>query len=147
MKVHAELAQVWPRDGRLRLVGKLHGHDPVASAAAPWTLLLVLRDGPEHVLRYPAPLDGPAFDVSLPVADLVPEGLVLPACWDLYVSQEPASAARERLRVGRRLDDVGGKKKIMVFPGQSVAFGNGTATVKPYYTVKDNLSVEVTPAP
>ncbi|ONK15453.1 hypothetical protein [Streptomyces sp. MP131-18] len=147
MRAHAELAQVWPRDGRLRLVGALHGHDPVGSAAAPWTLLLVLRDVPEHVLRYPAPLDGPAFDVSLPAADLAPEGVALPACWDLYFSQEPASGARERLRVGRVLDDIEGKKKIMVFPGQSVASGDGTALVKPYYTIKDNLSVEVTPAP
>jgi hypothetical protein len=42
------------------------------------------------------------------------------------------------LRAGRRLDDIHGKKRIMVFPEQRVA-GIG---VRPYYTVKDNLSLE-----
>ncbi|UCM86983.1 hypothetical protein [Streptomyces marincola] len=149
MRPHAELARVWPRDGRLRLVGSLHGHDPVAGAAAPWALLLVARRAAERVLAYPAPLAGAAFDVSLPVADLALGGIELPAVWDLYLSQEVTGrhgAPQGRLRVGRLLDDIEDKKKIMVFPRQPVATGDGTVLVKPYYTVKDNLSVEVAPA-
>ncbi|ARQ72618.1 hypothetical protein [Streptomyces marincola] len=153
MRPHAELARVWPRDGRLRLIGSLHGHDPVAGAAAPWALLLVARRAPERVLAYPAPLAGAAFDVSLPVADLAPGGIELPAVWDLFLSQEVTGrhtgrdgAPQGRLRVGRLLDDIEDKKKIMVFPGQPVATGAGPVLVKPYYTVKDNLSVEVAPA-
>ncbi|MGK5532366.1 hypothetical protein [Streptomyces sp. URMC 129] len=144
MNGHAELEQVWPRDGRLRLVGRLHGHDAApggAAAGGAWALRLELREGDGRCLHYPTALDGSAFDVSLPVDDLAPEGIALPAYWDAYLVPDP-SAPAPRLRVGRLLDDIRGKKRIMVFPGQPVT-GSRRVLVKPYYTLKDNLSVEV----
>jgi hypothetical protein len=140
---HAEIAQVWPRDGRLRLVGHLHGERPAPGGAADdWRLLLVLRgDEEKRRLRYPAPLDGEDFDVSLPVADLVSDGLPVPAQWDLYLAGKGA----KKLRLARLLDDIKSKKKIMVFPAQPVSAPAGKALVKPYYTVHDNLSVECLP--
>ncbi|WP_059008753.1 hypothetical protein [Streptomyces specialis] len=137
---HAELDRVWPRDGRVRLVGRLHGRAPAAGEA--WELLLTLRDGDGRRLRYPAPLDGPAFDVSLPVGDLAPRDVALPAYWDAHLAPGPAATA-PRLRVGRLLDDIRGKKHVMVYPGQTVAADGRTARVRPYYTVRDNLAVEV----
>lgn len=145
---HAEIAQVWPRDGRLRLIGRLHKASP---GKAGWRLLLELRGEEERHLGYPATLDGPRFDASLPVADLVADGLPVPAQWDLYLTgdREGGAAAdrptARKLRLARLLDDIKGKKKIMVFPAQPVAASPRTVLVKPYYTTHDNLSVECLP--
>lgn len=146
MSGHAEIAQVWPRDGRIRLVGALHGERPAPGTAKDWRLLVVLRDGDATEREYPAPLDGTdgGFDVSFPVADLIAGGLPVPAVWDLYLTGESDSGPA-RLRAGRQLDDIKGKKNIMVFPAQPVAASGTKARVKPYYTIKDNLSVECLP--
>ncbi|MGP3967642.1 hypothetical protein [Streptomyces sp. 6N223] len=142
---HAEIAQVWPRDGRLRFVGRLHGEGPAPGQAEDWRLLLVLRgDEEKRRLRYAAPLDGEGFDVSLPVEDLVADGLPVPAQWDLYLTGGGSRPAK-KLRLARLLDDIENKKKIMVFPAQPVSARAGKALVKPYYTVHDNLSVECLP--
>ncbi|WP_168220630.1 hypothetical protein [Streptomyces sp. RFCAC02] len=151
MRGHAEIAQVWPRDGRLRLVGDLHGHRRAgglvgrlrAPAPAGWSLLLILRNdrGRPWRLRCPADLRDTRFDVSLPVTDLAPDGLHVPAYWDVWLS-----CGEGRLRAGRRLDGVPDKKHVMVFPGQPVPRGRSSVLVRPYYTVNDNLSVEVLPA-
>jgi hypothetical protein len=142
---HAEIAQVWPREGRLRFVGHVHGKRPAPGEAADWRLLLVLRgDEEKRRLQYAAPLDGEAFDVSLPVDDLVADGLPVPGQWDLYLTGGGTGPAT-KLRLARLLDDIKGKKKIMLFPAQPVATGAGKALVKPYYTVHDNLSVECMP--
>ncbi|WP_165956163.1 hypothetical protein [Streptomyces hainanensis] len=145
MRGHAELARVWPRDGRLRLVGRLHDHAPEPATADGWTLRVARRGAVgEPALRYPAPLDGAAFDSSLPVADLVPaDTFEPPALWDVWLA--PPGATGAGLRVGRLLDDIRNKKTVMVFPGQRVTRGELTLLVRPYYTIKDNLSVEVRP--
>ncbi|MFW6689788.1 sulfotransferase family protein [Streptomyces sp. MAR4 CNX-425] len=141
---HAEIAEVWPRDGAVRLTGSLHG---VADAAGdgPWSLLLVRRDQEDQQLRYPAELADGAFDVTVPVADLAPDGLTPPAQWDIHLAAG-TGGAEVRLRAGRHLDGITGKKNIMVFPGQPARVDGADVEVKPYYTVKDNLSVEILPA-
>lgn len=168
MRPHAEIAQVWPRDGHIRVVGDLVGElddalgahhggpgerqgvapDPGGAdhTAAGWRLLLVLREAPEHRVSHPAPLMGRSFDVSVPLADLLPprERRATPATWDLYLAT--GDGEREvRLRAGRLLDDIEGKKHIMVFPAQQVAHADGVVSVRPFYTVKDNLSVACRP--
>ncbi|MFD3374538.1 MULTISPECIES: hypothetical protein [unclassified Streptomyces] len=143
MKPHAEIAEVWPRDGRVRLVGHIHGHP----AEGEWRLLLTLRSHAEQRLDYPAQVKGDRFEGELPVADLAAAtgtadtaeagigaraGIEVEE-WDIHLTD-----GEVELRAGRRLDDIHGKKKIMVFPEQRVrGFG-----VRPYYTVKDNLSLE-----
>ncbi|WP_208883961.1 hypothetical protein [Streptomyces armeniacus] len=141
MKPHAEIQQVWPRDGRIRFVGELHGHTPAGTGV--WQLLLVLRNQGGEQLRYDAPLDGVRFDASLPVDDLALDGLPA-ATWDLHLSSGPGPGEL-RLRAGRHLDDIKGKKKIMVYPAQSVTSDEDATVVRPFYTVNDNLSVECVP--
>ncbi|MDA8368717.1 MAG: hypothetical protein M0026_02470 [Nocardiopsaceae bacterium] len=141
MGTHAEITEVWPRDGRIRVVGHIVG-DPVDTGPVPWRLLLTLREHEEHQLSYDSPLgEGRRFDVAVPIGDLVWEGMSDSVKWDLHLATETGA----RLRVGRRLDGIHGKKEIMVFPAQQVTSGGVDISVKPFYTVKDNLSVKCRP--
>ncbi|GGY04919.1 hypothetical protein GCM10010358_68000 [Streptomyces minutiscleroticus] len=137
MKPHAEMDEVWPRDGRIRLVGRFHGL--TGPAAGGWELLLVRRDDTGRSLSHPVRVRGGRFEGELPVTDLAAAGTAGTAAvaeWDVHLTDGTV-----RLRAGRRLDDIRGKKKIMVFPEQSVPEAGGFR-VRPYYTVKDNLSLE-----
>ena len=136
MRPHAEVDEVWPRDGRIRLVGRIHGRAAGATGGADgWRLLLVLR-GTDRRLRYPARVKDDRFESELPVSDLADRDAEAGAGveeWDIHLSDGEAE-----LRVGRQLDDIREKKKIMVFPEQRVS----DWSIRPYYTVKDNLSLE-----
>ncbi|MFI1414776.1 hypothetical protein ACH4Y0_33320 [Streptomyces sp. NPDC020707] len=129
VRSHAEMAEVWPRDGRVRLVGRIHGRP----AEGDWRLLLTRRGHPGRPLDYPARVKGDRFEGELPIADLVTPDPAEIEEWDIHLTD-----GESRLRAGRHLDDIHGKKKIMAFPGQRV---HGLR-VRPYYTVKDNLSLE-----
>jgi hypothetical protein len=141
MMPHAEIDKVWPRDGRIRLTGHLHGRD-AEGAGTSWQLLLRLRDHTEE-LRYDVKLDGSGFTAELPVDDLALDGLAA-ATWDLHLASGGAGE-EVHLRVGRHLDDIRGKKKIYVFPAQSVTSDEDATVVRPFYTVSDNLSIECLP--
>lgn len=141
MSSHAEVDMVWPRDGRIRVTGRLHGH--ARAGSGPWSLLLVLRDHETHRLRYDATVAGDAFDAAFPVDDLALDGLAR-ASWDLHLARGSGDA-EELLRVGRHLDDIRGKKKIFVFPAQTVTSDEDGTVVRPFYTINDNLSVECEP--
>ncbi|WNE99750.1 sulfotransferase [Streptomyces luomodiensis] len=146
---HAEVAQVWAREGSIRVAGDIHGAPPGAPPHA-WQLALVLRGHPERRRTYAAPLDGVRFDVTVPLSELAPGEVELPAVWDAYLSGQDDDGGAVRLRLGRRLDGVADKKKVMVFPAQPLPAGAGTGTdvaARPYYTVKDNLSIECVPTP
>ncbi|WP_210732756.1 hypothetical protein [Streptomyces sp. RKND-216] len=138
MKPHAEIDEVWPRDGRIRLVGSVHGREPGGDG---WQLVLALRGHEKYRLRYDVRLDGTAFDASVPVDDLALDGLHK-AVWDLHLS--PSGDDEETLTVGRHLDDIAGKRKIFVFPGQSAQDEDGTV-VRPVYSNADDLTVECVP--
>ncbi|MFE4699688.1 hypothetical protein ACFRIC_21695 [Streptomyces sp. NPDC056738] len=56
--------------------------------------------------------------------------------WDVFV--RPGAEA-PRIRVGRLLDDLADRKEIVVYPPADV----GGAALRPYYTVDNDLSVEV----
>lgn len=141
MSSHAEIEQVWPRNGQIQITGRLHDHDPADSR--PCKLLLVLRDRESEQLRYDATREGGGFDVALPVDDLALDGLAR-ATWDLHLVCGTGED-EERLRVGRHLDDIQDKKRIYVFPAQSVTSDEDGTVVRPFYTVHDNLSVECVP--
>ena len=142
MSLHAEVEQVWPRDGRIRITGRLTDGSPQDLDAA-WQLLLVLRGHEDHQLRYRAPVDGTCFKASLPVDDLALDGMPS-ATWDLHLSSG-TGPGEVRLRVGKILDDIPNKKKVMVYPAQTVTSDEDGTVVRPFYTVKDNLSVECLP--
>lgn len=175
-KGHAEIAEVWPRDGRIRLVG--HVHDPNAeaddadaatetagaetqstetadaaggetgadaqqpAAGRRWRLQLSLRGDADQRLEYDVTMDGARFEASFPVADLVADELPVPARWDVHLVPDGGSL---RLRAGRLLDGIKGKKDIVEFPAQRAREDAEAPLVQPYYTVKDNLSVESIP--
>ncbi len=135
MKPRAEVEEVWPRDGRIGVVGRLYGlHAGVGDG---WRLLLTRRSHTGHVLAYDVELDGERFSCAWDVADLAAydDGFGGADQWDLHLSDGGL-----RLRVGRRLDDIRGKKAIYVYPVQPVP-GAGFG-VRPYFTVEDNLSLE-----
>lgn len=167
---HAEVEEVWPRDGCIRIVGRLTEGVPGGGSAA-----LVLRArGGEEELRLPTALgaqepaegDGPRFDVRIPLAALAAASTGPGETWDLYLSHagtrsavdptvDPADGASvgpaggagdkpadEPLRLGRHLDDVPGKKKVFVYPSQTEA----GRRIEPFYTIRDNLSVRCRPA-
>jgi len=145
---HAEVAEIWPRDGAVRVVGDFHG---AGDASERWFLVVVLRDT-ESRRTYELPVDGGRFDVSVPVAEFVPADAASrseSAKFDLYAAPEERLEADldSLLRFGRHLDDIIGKKKIMVFPVQQAESAGMRMAVQPFYTIKDNLSVESTPSP
>ncbi|OEV29427.1 hypothetical protein AN219_16570 [Streptomyces nanshensis] len=162
-KGHAEVAEVWPREGRIRLVGHAHGlPEPEAgteaetqpeteqgaepapeteAAGGPWRLLLTLRGHKDRRLEYPVAMEGTRFDGSFPVADLAAGELPVPGRWDIHLVSQSAGG-EVRLRAGRLLDGIKGKKDIVEFPAQPAGEHDGAPLVQPYYTVKDNLSVE-----
>lgn len=59
--------------------------------------------------------------------------------WDVFV--QPAAEA-PLIRVARLLDDVADRKEVFVYPTATA----GNAVLRPYYTVDNDLSVEVTQA-
>jgi hypothetical protein len=135
-EAHAEIAQVWPRDGMIQVNGAISA--PSGEIEEPDTghaeLVLRLR-GAGRELRWPATLRGKRFECAADIERIpAPRRRRRDEVWDLYLD-----VGTDRLRLGRHLDDIVGKKKIMTFPEQSGA--GGAASVRPYYTVRDNLSV------
>ncbi|GAA4891339.1 hypothetical protein [Streptomonospora salina] len=145
----AEVGEVWPRDGRIRIVGDFHGlADPESGR---WYLLSAVR-GTDIRVHHELKVEGGRFEVSVPLADFVPvdpghspsgDGMK----WDLYAVPEdrPDSDAEGRMRLGRRLDDIRDKKKVMVFPAQEVEDDGVRMRVRPVYTAREDLSIDCTP--
>ncbi|MFF7360345.1 hypothetical protein [Streptomyces sp. NPDC008125] len=79
--------------------------------------------------------DGVRFTFSQRELVDTPDGA--PGVWDVLV--RPGTGARP-IRVGRLLDDVADRKKVYVFPAVTL---NGL-TARTYYTLDNELSVEVT---
>ncbi|MEU2248334.1 hypothetical protein [Streptomyces sp. NPDC019224] len=61
-----------------------------------------------------------------------------PVVWDVYV--RPATGA-SRIRVARLLDDIADRKAVFVYPATTL----GEVSARPYYTLDNDLSVEITP--
>jgi hypothetical protein len=138
---HAEVEQVWPRDGHVRVIGFVSGGS-TTGATQTGSLTLTDRDRPTVVLNCPATLTGERFDASFDI-DLVAsasplEGSDSPRVWDLHLN---VPGHPHPLRVGRHLDDIPNKKKVMTFPAQTGEAPGGAVSVKPYYTVQANLSL------
>jgi hypothetical protein len=141
---HAEVEQVWPRDGRVLVTGRIVGAVTLPEAEQNGELTLTSRARPSVVLTCPATLDGHRFRASFAV-DLIASA-VAPApaqirgreIWDLHLRLPGES---HPLRVGRHLDDIANKKKVMTFPAQTGHTLAGPVSVKPYYTDQQNLSL------
>ncbi|MGW8374924.1 hypothetical protein [Streptomyces sp. ODS28] len=143
----AEVAEVWPRDGQI-LVRLEPTAAPGAERAA---LVLSLRGDSATARELPFERVGDRLEARIPLTALTapagtepgraapgrtaPEQHPREWTWDLYLA---LGEDRGLLRLGRHLDDVQGKKRIFVYPAQHAA----GVRVVPYYTIKDNLSVD-----
>ncbi|MBX6385186.1 MAG: hypothetical protein IRZ07_19820 [Microbispora sp.] len=138
---HAEVEQVWARDGYVRVIGHIAGGGtgPAASAG---TLVLTDRDHPAVALTCPARLTDTRFEASCDIALIASAshfaGTANRRIWDLHLT---VPGCPRLLRVGRHLDDIPNKKKVMTFPAQTGHTPAGMVSVKPYYTDHANLSL------
>lgn len=126
---HAEVERVDVTGGTtLKVTARLHG----ASLPDGAEVLLRRRQG-EGTVRSLPPLaaeDGRSF--SFTVADETLD----PGIWDLFVRPAPGAPM---IRLARLLDDVADRKRVFVYPGATA----GKVVARPYYTVDNDLSLEV----
>lgn len=128
---HAEAGPVGIADGTITVRARLYGAG-LSEGAEAVLRSRGTRDTLHGVPVRPAPDRGFAFTVSC--ADLAASGSRI---WDVFL--RPAADA-PLARVGRLLDDVADRKGVFVYPRVTV----GGSAVRPYYTVDNDLAVEVT---
>ncbi|MFE3120529.1 hypothetical protein [Streptomyces niveus] len=136
---HAEAGRIVFSGRSMTVRARLFGPRLGEGAAA-----LLYRRGREAAVRQtPLRAEGDqAFTFTVDYPDLLaepgPNGAGAAAIWDVYV--RPAAGA-PRIRVARLLDDVADRKAVFVYPAATL----GGVTARPYYTVDNDLSVEVAP--
>lgn len=127
---HAEVEAVHPRDGEIRIVGRLAYAGPQPGENA--RLVAAARDG-DAAVSGGVRLDGTRFDGRLDVEALA---AAEPALWDLWLDAGDVHA-----RLATRLDDAPGKRGKLSYPRQVAAHGGREMTVRPYFTDRDQLSI------
>ncbi|AWE48663.1 transferase [Streptomyces nigra] len=133
---HAEVAGIDVTDRSTTVRARLHG----ASLTEGGCVLLRLRGG-KGVERTVAPqpgTDGRDLAFTVDHADLLAEGGTGDRVWDVFV-RPGAGDDTAVIRAGRLLDDVADRKEIFVYPAATA----GEFAVRPYYTVDNDLAVEV----
>lgn len=137
---HAEAGRIAFSGDSMTVAARLFGARPGEGAAA----LLRRRGRDTDVRQVALRIEGDqdfSFTVDyrdLLAGDEVTQAGTEPAVWDVYV--RPATGA-PRIRVARLLDDVADRKAVFVYPAATL----GGVTARPYYTVDNDLSVEVAP--
>lgn len=124
---HAEVDRVDVTDRALTVTARLHGAPPPAGADVE---LRLRRGGAVRTVTPTASEDGRGFSFTVDDEDL-DAGI-----WDLFVRPAPGA---QPIRLARLLDDVADRKDVFVYPGAPL----GGAVVRPYYTVDNDLSLEV----
>ncbi|MFF3336275.1 hypothetical protein ACFYWX_43370 [Streptomyces sp. NPDC002888] len=134
---HGEVDAITLTDRSLTVGARLHG----ASLRTGAVVHLRLRGGSGGVrdLEPRAEDDGRSFSFTVDHAELAAETVGGSGVWDVFV--QPAAEA-PLIRLARLLDDVAGRKEVFVYPTVTV----GGAGLRPYYTVDNDFSVEVTKA-
>ncbi|MFD8675518.1 transferase [Streptomyces seoulensis] len=128
---HAEAGPVEVGDTATTVTARLHG---TALGEDAVVRLRGRRSREERVLSPNADADGRGFRFSVDHADLTGVDV---RYWDVHVLPAPDAAP---VRVGRVLDDVADRKHSFVY----AAAPGGGQLVRPYYTVDNDLSFEVT---
>ncbi|MEU1852850.1 transferase [Streptomyces sp. NPDC019990] len=132
---HAEAGTIDVTDRAITVTARLHG----AGLAEDATVLLRLRgSGIVRDLRPRVDGDGSGFAFTAGHEDLTAEGEGPGRIWDAFVRP---TADAPPVRIARLLDDLADRKHVFVYPA---ATRDGTA-VRPYYTVDNDLAIEVTP--
>ncbi|MFE5191221.1 transferase [Streptomyces sp. NPDC056628] len=131
---HAEVTGIDVTDRSTTVRARLHG----ASLDAGASVRLRLRGGKgvERTVAPRAGADGRDLAFTVDHTDLLPEGGTGDRVWDVFVR---AGADAPLIRAGRLLDDVADRKAIFVHPAATA----GDFAVRPYYTVDNDLAVEV----
>jgi hypothetical protein len=131
---HAEARAIGVEDRALTVTARLHG----AALDEDATVRLRLR-GTDTVrtLRPRADDDGRGFSFTAGPGDLTAEGGGAGRIWDVFVRP---TAEAPPIRVARLLDDVADRKHVHVYP----AIEADGSTFRPYYTVDNDLAIEVT---
>jgi hypothetical protein len=130
---HAEVEAVHPRDGEIKIVGRLAYAGPRPGESA--RLVAAARDGDATVGR-DVRLDGTGFHGCLAVDAFA---AAEPALWDLWLD-----VGDVRARLATKLDDAPGKRGKLSYPRQVAAHGGREMAVRPYYTDRDQLAVSAT---
>ncbi|MFF3346532.1 transferase [Streptomyces sp. NPDC002779] len=133
---HAEVEGIAVTDGSMTVTARSHG----ATLAAGAVVRLRARGTKGAVLTREPQVEsgGRRFSFTVDFAELVAARAGSDRVWDLSV--QPRSAAGATARIGRLLDDLAERKEVFVYPSATLA----GAVVRPYYTVDNDLSVEVT---
>ncbi|CAL9346138.1 hypothetical protein SUDANB1_00365 [Streptomyces sp. enrichment culture] len=131
---HAEARAIDVTDRAMTVTARLHGAELQADA----TVRLRLR-GTDTVrtVRLRTDDDARGFSFTVGPGDLADGGGGAARVWDAFV--RPTDGAPP-IRVGRLLDDVADRKHVYVYPAVET---DGSA-LRPYYTVDNDLAIEVT---
>ncbi|MDC0768585.1 transferase [Streptomyces sp. HD] len=138
-RAHAEVEGIEVTDRSMTVRARLHGTTFAGEAAV--RLRLRGGNGVVRTLKPRAASDGRAFSFTVDYGELAADHGTGTRVWDLSVQPRPAAEVTA-IRIGRLFDDVADRKEIFVHPEALV----GDVVVRPYYTVDNDLSVEVTAA-
>ncbi|MFF1920279.1 hypothetical protein ACFVW8_06840 [Streptomyces sp. NPDC058221] len=138
--LHAEAGRIALTDDSMTVTARLFGARLEEGAAASLSRRGKNAEVREIALRAAAGRD---FSFTVDYKELVPEGGgpgagEAPVIWDVHV--RPATGA-PRIRVARLLDDIADRKAVFVYPAAVI----GRVSARPYYTLDNDLSVEVAP--
>ncbi|WP_328904131.1 hypothetical protein OHR86_32930 [Streptomyces sp. NBC_00441] len=133
---HAEAGRITVGSGAMAVTARLYG----AGLSEGAEVSLVRRGRESVVARVALSAEGDQdFSFMVDYADLLAEAAGgAPVIWDVFV--HPGAGA-PRVRVARLLDDVADRKTVFVYPATPL----GGVSVRPYYTLDNDLSVEVAP--
>lgn len=134
---HAEVERIGVTERSMTVRARLHGTSLAGGAAV--RLRLRGGNGTVRTLELRADGDGRAFSFVVDYAELAAADDAHNRVWDVSV-QARSDGESAPIRLGRLFDDVADRKEIFVYPTAGV----GGAVVRPYYTVDNDLSVEVT---
>ncbi|MDT9695341.1 transferase [Streptomyces sp. P17] len=134
----AEVEGIEVTDRSMTVKARLHG--ATLSAGAVVRLRARGADGVVRTQEPQAASSGRGFAFTVDFEELIAVDTTGNRVWDISVRTGPAEGSL-LVRVSRLFDDVADRKEIFVYPSARV----GGVTVRPYYTVDNDLSVEVTP--
>ncbi|WP_328876038.1 transferase [Streptomyces sp. NBC_00287] len=135
----AEVEGIDVTDRSMTVKARLHG--AALSAGAVVRLRARGSNGVVRTREPQAASAGRRFCFTVDFEELIAVEATGNRVWDISVQTGPAEGAPV-IRVGRLFDDVADRKEIFVYPSATV----GGVAVRPYYTVDNDLSVEVTAA-
>jgi glycosyltransferase involved in cell wall biosynthesis len=134
--LHAELRRVEIGTEAITLVGELP-----ADGSRPERLTMKNRSGQPDV-KAPVSVEDNGFRADIELSDLVSSDTETQV-WDLHLQM---SGLPELLRIGQYFDDIADKKRILVYPWRRTTRDGIDCEIRPYFTIQNNLSVQVRPA-